>query len=188
MAESAVRVSWLLPNKLHSATGWARLDSICGALTFRSICEMLHTRWLPATYVYSGRLPRWRSSDRVPWPGSLCVCCYLQRRFVIAEFSTLYRGFTPLSLNHFLFKHPFPLSNIFHLSTHSPLLILWCIDLLLGNDRETNETAAVARRWPARQWTRWKSVFSAQSAHATEERCFLRGPCREFVRGTKFRT
>jgi predicted membrane protein len=57
---------------------------------------------------------------------------------------------------------------------------------LLGDYRETNETTAVARQRSARQWTGWKTVFTALSepmaAHstmdtATEERCFLGGPC-----------
>jgi hypothetical protein len=46
------------------------------------------------------------------------------------------------------------------------------MDPLLGKDRETNnETTAVARQQPARQWTGWKTVFSAGfapiAAHAT---------------------
>jgi hypothetical protein len=32
---------------------------------------------------------------------------------------------------------------------------------LLGNDREKNETTAVAKQRPERHWTGWKSVFSA---------------------------
>jgi hypothetical protein len=39
------------------------------------------------------------------------------------------------------------------------------IDPLLGNDRETsNETTAVARQRPERQWTGWKALFSVRSA------------------------
>jgi hypothetical protein len=30
---------------------------------------------------------------------------------------------------------------------------MWHIDLLLGNNHETNETIAIVRKWPARQWT-----------------------------------
>jgi hypothetical protein len=50
--------------------------------------------------------------------------------------------------------------------------ILWRINPLLGNDRKTNnETTAVARQRPARQWTDWIAMFSARSepmaAHAT---------------------
>jgi hypothetical protein len=61
---------------------------------------------------------------------------------------------------------------------------------LLGNGRETDETTAVARQRPARQWTGWKAMFSARSAsmaaHATmdtakEERCFLCGPCLDVI-------
>jgi hypothetical protein len=61
---------------------------------------------------------------------------------------------------------------------------------LLGNDRETDETTAVARQRPARQWTGWKAMFSARfapmAAHATmdtatEERCFLCGPCLDII-------
>jgi hypothetical protein len=33
--------------------------------------------------------------------------------------------------------------------------ILWRIDPLLGKDRETNETTAVAKQQLARQWTGW---------------------------------
>jgi hypothetical protein len=63
-------------------------------------------------------------------------------------------------------------------------LLLWHIDPLLGNDRETNETTSVARQRPERQLTWWKAVSSALSAPmaaraametATEERrnCYI---------------
>jgi hypothetical protein len=50
--------------------------------------------------------------------------------------------------------------------------ILFRIDLLLGNDGETdNEITAVARQRLACQWTAWKATFSAPStpmaAHGT---------------------
>jgi hypothetical protein len=46
--------------------------------------------------------------------------------------------------------------------------ILWRIDSLLGTDLETNnETTAVAWQQPARQWTGWKTVFSAGFAPMT---------------------
>lgn len=44
-------------------------------------------------------------------------------------------------------------------------LLLWGIDPLLGNDHKTNnETAATARKQPARQWTGSKALFSTWSA------------------------
>jgi hypothetical protein len=45
--------------------------------------------------------------------------------------------------------------------TASNATILWHIDPLLANDRETNnETTAVVRKQPACQWTSWKAVSS----------------------------
>jgi hypothetical protein len=38
---------------------------------------------------------------------------------------------------------------------------------LLGNNHETNETIAIVRKWPARQWTGWIAVFSALSTLMT---------------------
>jgi hypothetical protein len=70
------------------------------------------------------------------------------------------------------------------------------VEPLLCNDRETNEAIAVAKQRPARQWTGFKTGFSArstpmaaQAAKDTEtgERCFLHGPCRGAISGTKFR-
>jgi hypothetical protein len=44
------------------------------------------------------------------------------------------------------------------------MMVLWRIDPLLNNDRETNnETTVFARKRPARQWTGWKVVFSVLS-------------------------
>jgi hypothetical protein len=70
--------------------------------------------------------------------------------------------------------------------------LLWRIYTLLGNDRETNnETTAVDRQRSARQWTGWKAVrangFARNNGYNNEELCFLRGPCRGVIRGTKFR-
>jgi hypothetical protein len=46
---------------------------------------------------------------------------------------------------------------------------MWHTYPLLGNDRQTYETTAAARQWPAQQWTCcWKW-------------CFLRGPLRGYV-------
>jgi hypothetical protein len=80
-----------IPNKptslLLDKPDYTQFAVPCGFVQFVK-CS---TRWLPATY--TGRLPWWRSSDWVPCLGSLCVCCHLQRRFVIAEFFTSCRGF-----------------------------------------------------------------------------------------------
>jgi hypothetical protein len=49
--------------------------------------------------------------------------------------------------------------------------ILWHIEPLLGNNRETHDGTAVARQQQARQWTGWKAMFSAgfapMAAHTT---------------------
>jgi hypothetical protein len=57
---------------------------------------------------------------------------------------------------------------------------MWHIDLLLGSNVETNETTAVARWWPACQWTDWKPVFSVQSV----PRCYKQD--KWWVRGLSF--
>jgi hypothetical protein len=51
----------------------------------------------------------------------------------------------------------------------------------------SNYTAAVARQRPANRW----KEFSAQSARQqlndnNEDRCFLRGPCRDVINGTSW--
>jgi hypothetical protein len=41
---------------------------------------------------------------------------------------------------------------------------------LLGNDSETNETTAITKQLPARQWAGWKAVISARSEQATMDK------------------
>jgi hypothetical protein len=71
--------------------------------------------------------------------------------------------------------------------------VLRCIDPLLGNDRETDETTAVAaRQQPSLQWTGWKAVFSAGSvlmaARVTMNTTTTSSVfCAVLASGTKFR-
>jgi hypothetical protein len=66
---------------------------------------------------------------------------------------------------------------------------MWCIDPLLGNDRETNEIPTIAKQLPARQWTGWKAAFSALSTlmdmHATMD-IYMRSVPRGYMQ-EKFR-
>jgi hypothetical protein len=67
------------------------------------------------------------------------------------------------------------------------LQILWCIDPLIGNDRETNnDTTAVDRQRQAPMEAEERSASMAAHAH-NDEQCFLRGQCRGVISGTLFR-
>jgi hypothetical protein len=61
--------------------------------------------------------------------------------------------------------------------------ILRHVDPLLGNDREIRDYTTAVARLRLRQQTRTQHFYGNNST-ATEDRCFLRGPCRVFISRT----
>jgi hypothetical protein len=83
-----------------------------------------------------------------------------------------YKGRYPSSKTVFLLKH----NNLYTDDGYDDV----DNNNLLGKDHEINDyTTSIARRW-LRQQTR-KQQFHGNNCTATEERCFLRGPCQDFI-------
>jgi hypothetical protein len=59
-------------------------------------------------------------------------------------------------------------------------VMLWHIDPLLGNDRKISSYITAV----ASQWVNNYHVGIPEDAIAAEERCVLRGPCREVISRT----
>jgi hypothetical protein len=78
--------------------------------------------------------------------------------------STLTRLMARERFSKYILRESFISCKTYHIQLLSykskpRICILWRIDPLLGNDRETNnETTALARKSTARQWTRWVAI------------------------------